>query len=369
MEILPGVGQRDYYVSKINSIKQDILDNENGIKLVYSKKSELIRGWAQCLEELGDVQTDKICSVIIDELIKMDCKRGIAHVYTVLDYKYKQHDKAEAGLVGAEARWDKEEPVPVDVLLNNSRSYVNLPNEVISLNTAPPEDIQENEEFLARQIKELKRRQQEYIDAMKNRHIARQGQKESDIISTPQPYDIVHGHFYGEMVGLADDLQDASDTCRDIAKKIERYPPETEAQDQKLADGIKSWRPLFQWFNDHLRPYADLKFSLNYVDWFKAELLNRDYGKHAAAVKSKVETLSGQFRSMTREQIGDKQVIIADKAVQFKGLLDIANKAFELFQKNMPDWHRTRVAPSVFTRKEMVGPRLSESAFGADKST
>jgi hypothetical protein len=368
IEVLEGVESREYYTNKISSIKQDIKDNENGIKSLYNKKSDLILGWAKCLDELGDIPTEQICTTIVNELIFMDCKRGVSHVYTVLPDKYKAHDKAELGLLGADARWDKEEKSTIDSLLNNSRDFVKLPNEIINLNTAPPEDLQQNQEFLAGQIKELKRREQEYTNTMRDRHIARvSNQKDADIESTPRPYDPVKGHFYKSMQGLSEDLQEASDTCSDIADKIEYYPPETEAEDKKLAEGVEAWRTLFQWFNEHLRPYADLKFSQTYPDWWYTEELNRDYGKHAAAVKSKIATLSGGFRSLTREQVGDKSVDLAEKALHFKGMLELANKAFGFLQKDAPSYHKRRMAPSVATRKENVGPKLSESAFGSSK--
>lgn len=351
----------DYYHTKIAGIKQDIQDGERGIVGLYQKKSDLIRAWAVCLEELG-TETNTIARTIVNELIKLDCRRGVNHAYDVLDKKYKRDYRHDLSGVGNE---EIESNVGFPTL--EVGKFLELPNEIVSLETAPKEDLQENEEALAKLVKETKRRWQEYIDAMRRRGIAREGQRESEVTGTPQPYDIVHGYFYQEMMGMSEDLINTGQTCRDIAEKIERYPPETQKEDRLLADGIKSWRPLFQWYNDQLRPYADLKFSMSYPEWFKAELLNRDYGKHAAAVKSKVETLSGQWRSMTREQIGDKQIVIANKAVEFKGMLEIANKAFELFQKNLPSWHRRRVAPSVATRKEMVGPKLSESAFGSDR--
>lgn len=354
----------DYYHTKIAGIKQDIQDGEKGIVGLYQKKSELIKAWAMCLEELGELEVNTICRVIIKELIDLDCKRGIAYVWEILDPKYKRDWKHDAAGVGNEE---------VDTKLGfpsfDAGKFLELPNEIISLETAPPEDLQENEDYLSKHVKEAKRRWQEYIDAMKRRRVARIGQKESDVISTPQPYDINHGHFYEAMVGLAEDCNDLSETCRDISEKIERYPPENEKEDKLLANGAKAWRPLFQWINEHMRPYADLKFSQSYPDWFKTEELNRDYGKHAAAVMSKVSTLTGQYRALTREQTGDLVPKLAEKALNFKSVLEIANKAFQLMQKDMPHWHKRRVAPSIATRKEMVGPRLSESSFGSDKNT
>lgn len=364
VEVLTGIQNRDYYKNKISAIKQDILVHEGNIISGYNKKADLVKGWAICLEQLNDIPVNTIARTIVNELKSMDCRRAYKHVYKVLDDKYKRDYKTDLSDLGDE---EEETKVSFDTF-NNTNAFVNLPKEIISLNTAPPEDLQENEEFLASRIKELKRRQQEYSDAMRQRHIARQNQKEAEIESTPKPYDPVKGHFYKSMEGLADDLQEASDTCRDIAEKIEYYPPKNEEDDKKLAEGVEAWRSLFQWFNEHLRPYADLKFSQSYPDWWHTQLLNKWYGKHAAAVKSKIATLSGGFRGLTREQVGDKSHDLAEKALHFKGLLELSNKAFELLQEGLPTYHKERVAPSVATRKENVGPKLSESAFGSDKS-
>jgi hypothetical protein len=367
-EVLEGK-ESTYYHTKINGIKQDIRDNEKGISGLYQKKADLIQSWAVCEEALGQ-EISTIARIIVSELIALDCKRGVKHAYRVLDKKYKRDYKQD--LVGL---GDEEEENVVNATFETA-SFLELPNEIISLETAPHKDIQENEEALSKLVKESKRRWQEYIDVMRRRGIARIGQRESDVIGTPRPYDAAYGFFYEELVGLPlenkpggfkMDLDDLAGTINDMAAKIADYPPETVKEDKELAAGIKPWRYMIQWINEHLRPYADEKFSQSYVDWFATEALNRDFGKHAAAVKSKIATLSGGFRGMTREQVGDKIPDLAEKAINFRGALEIANKGFLLMQKDLPFWRKRRLDPSVGTRKETVGPKLSESAFGSSK--
>lgn len=362
MQVLSGIGQKDYYVSKIESIKQDIRDNEQGIRDLYNKKSDLIRSWAKCLEEIQEIPVNTIAKAITDELIRLDCKRGVRHAYKVLDSKYKRnykHDMSELG--------DEEEESDVTQLLEH-KTVINLPHtEDVSLQNMAPEDLQENKASIRSQIRSLKQREQEYDRVMHDRNIPElSGQKHIEIESTPHPYDPVKGHFFHSCVGLAGDFHRAGDTFEDISEKIEQYPPATEIEDKKLAAGIDAWRTLIQGVNENVRPYADLKFSQSYPDWWKTLTLNRDFGKHAAAVKSKVKTLSGKYRSLTREQVGDKIPDLADKAINFKGALELANIAFELLQEGMPKWRKERVDPSVGTRKENLSPKLSESAFGAD---
>lgn len=374
VEVLRNIKQRDYYLDKIDAIKQDIKQNESGIAGLYSSKAALVTGWATCLDELGDVQREMIASTIIHELKSMDCKHAYKHIYKILGPEYKRDYKQDLVGVGEE---DEETKVSFDTFRPEEFS-IPLPCEVISLETAPPEDLQKNEERIADVVKDWKRRWQEYINTMHERGIARAGQKESDVIGTPRPYDPSYGFFYQELVGLplegkkggiCEDLEALSKTIRDTASKIGEFPPATQKEDKELAEGIKPWRFLFQKLNEHMRPYADEKFSQSYVDWWATEALNRDFGKHAAAVKSKVVTVSGKLRGLTREQVGDKIPDLAEKALNFHGTLEIADKAFKLFQKDLPNWRRKRLDPSVGERKYNVGPKLSESAFGSGKDS
>jgi hypothetical protein len=372
IEVLSGVAERDYYLKKIESFKQDLRDNEKGIRILYSKKSDLIKGWAKCEEELG-TPVNEIARKIVNELIRLDCKRGVNWAYDVLDSKYKRDYKRDlSGLGNEEAEANVGLPT-----IESTTAYLELPHpEDVSKELMSAEDLQENEEFLAHQAKELKRRQQEYIDVMNRKRVARIGQKESEIERTPRPYDAVYGEFYQELVGLplehnpgglAADLRAFAKTIEDAAVKIAYFPPENKEEDKRLAEGIRPWRALIQWLNEHWRPYADEKFSQSLVDWWKTEKLNNSYGKHAAAVMSKVATLTGSTRSLTREQVGDVVVKVAEKAINFHGALQLADKAFKLMQEDMPSWHRRRLAPAIATRKENVSGKLSESAFGSSK--
>jgi hypothetical protein len=377
-ELLTGLDRPDYYRSKIAHCEQDALASEKDFKLLYTKKADILLTWAKCYEELhrlGEYKKpiDTICATIVSRLKELDCVSGINYAYVSLPIKYKNKERSDLISLGISNKSEELQNVENKSIFASenfsSKNYINLPHEIISPAIAPPEDLQENEEYLARMERDIKHRRNEIVESMRNRNIARIGQKESEVIRTPTPYDPKHGHFYKAMIECADKVRDYSETLRDSVKNIEAFPPKNEKEDKELAEGIKVWTWLFSVLDEHHRPYADRKFSQSYINWWNTQVLNRDYGKHAAAVMSKVESLSGQARAMTREQVGDQTVSLYNKLLRFEGSTNIINKAMKLFIKDMPKWRREDGFDSaVAERKINVSPRLSEAAFGSDRS-
>jgi|SRR5215510_792069 len=72
---------------------------------------------------------------------------------------------------------------------------------------------------------------------------------------------------------------DASKQWKDIADRVFEFPIEILNQDRAIADGIKTLHSLMD-------PALDLKYSKNWLDWFRTEQLRDIYGKHAAGVMS-----------------------------------------------------------------------------------
>lgn len=64
-----------------------------------------------------------------------------------------------------------------------------------------------------------------------------------------------------------------------VRDRVFEFPPEILEKDQEIALGWRSWRV---WMN----PALDLKYSKNWLDWFRTEKARDIYGKHAAAVMS-----------------------------------------------------------------------------------
>ncbi len=364
--------------NKINEIKQDLRYSQG--QYLDSTKEKIIK-WCELLEqdEQRTEPVSTICYEVIQECENDNLDVGLRQIYRYIPNRFKD-PKQQGNALGERDPW----------LTNDSQTELTKIPDIPNLETASHDDLMQYIEAKDDWERDCNRRAKEHkADKIKAITVARAKGwpipiHTPDVVSTPLPYDLKYGYFYEELVGprlesdpeytvvvhggLADLLDSLKKTIVEIATNSMKYPPETVKEDKDIAQGFKAWTLLFKWWNEQLRPYADLKFSKSYPAWFETQAVNRDHGKHCAAVDNKTATLTGNLRAMTREQVGDKAVFHAQKAIEFKGMLEIANRAFLLMQKKLPHWHKRRVGPAVYTRKELVAPKLSESSFGSDKS-
>lgn len=121
----------------------------------------------------------------------------------------------------------------------------------------------------------------------------------------------------------------------------------SEREAAEYAQGIDT---LTQFFD----PFADLKWSKTWSDWFGIEIQRVNQGKHAAAVKAFTMTHKGAKRPLTREQVGDKSVKVVEYA---KKIVDHLPWAISLGL-----FYRKHMEPRIADRKARLGPILSEKA-------
>jgi transcription elongation factor Elf1 len=76
-----------------------------------------------------------------------------------------------------------------------------------------------------------------------------------------------------------DAMTESIEMMTGVRGRISEFPPEILAKDGLIADGIRVW-------NTWMGPALDLKYSKNWLDWFRTEKYRDIYGKHAAAVMS-----------------------------------------------------------------------------------
>lgn len=364
---------RDYYTDRIRHIEQDLRDLETGVFAVYRSKSHLINDWAATLEAMGDVPTDAICSTIVNRLIELQLTSGISWVYKSLPDKYKNTERSELTKLGNSLVIEDYSD------LDNSTLYKPLPFQGIDLDHASHDKMQANEDHLRQLSREVRRRHNDYVQKMHERGIPiAEDSGDQSPISTPTPYTPKKGHLWKATTETAIEVKKLWDTYSQVTENIEAYPPRAdghetrddcacetcEAEDLKLSEGMSLWTFYFAALREYMRPLADKKFAQSHMHWQRTEIMNSEHGKHAAAVLSKKTTYEGKTRALTREQVGDKQYDIYSKSVRFAAVLELTN----YLVVTLPDrWRERIMGINIADRRNMVGPILSEGAFGSDK--
>ena len=127
------------------------------------------------------------------------------------------------------------------------------------------------------------------------------------------------------------------------AKKVELSPEDAE----RYAEIAKLWYEVVE----HA---ADVKHTKTMQGWLKTIRTYEDFGKHAAAVKEGITTISGVKRPLTREQVGDKAPEILDAAMR---ILDM-----EHLLAVIAEYHHRYVEPRIAEPKVALHDTLSEKA-------
>jgi hypothetical protein len=239
-----------------------------------------------------------------------------------------------------------------------------LPHEISNLRQAPADWLRENKQFYKEKIGELRRREREYDTVMKERGIPAIDDGDREPESTLHPYDPKKGHLWAAAEQCYKALLKYAETFRQVMENIEQFPPQTEEEDKKLAQGIAIWATVFEALNEYFRPFADEKYSQSFTRWWQTQILNAHHGKHAAAVMSKVNSYMNESRTLTREQVGDKQIDLYQSMIRFAGALECIQGIIVDFPE---EWHHKLMVPCVADRKNRVHPILSEGAFGSDR--
>lgn len=360
---------RDYYTQKISHIEQDLRDLETGIFAVYRSKSQLINDWAQALESMGE-PVDTICSQIVHRLITLDLTSGVSLCYKLLPDKYKNSERSELTKAGFYKDSDNVE---------DSTLYKPPPFTGIDIKHASVDKLQANEDYYRQLSREVRRRHTDYVQVMWERGIPiAEDVGDQTPVSTPKPYNPKQGHLWKAVQETAIEVKKLYDTYNQVADNIEEYPPRMdghervpecscegcEAEDLRLSEGQNIWTFYYAALREYLRPLADKKFAQSHMHWQRTEIMNSEHGKHAAAVLSKKTTYEGKTRALTREQVGDKQYDIFNKSIRFAASLELTN----YLVTTLPDrWRERIMGINIADRRNMVGPILSEGAFGSDK--
>ena len=135
----------------------------------------------------------------------------------------------------------------------------------------------------------------------------------------------------------------------DLAEKAEAFPSEVE-EEEYHAQSVYQLLSIFA-------PMTDEKYSNDLVSpagQLQMQKYNLVHGKHAAAVKFGITTPSGEYRPMTREQVGDSFEETVDKTTELYNAIPGIT--------GIHDWYNKRVRPYIGERKINLSPDLSEKA-------
>ena len=160
-----------------------------------------------------------------------------------------------------------------------------------------------------------------------------------------------------------------------LAQKLEKYPatpagsPITE-EDKTTARFIRGKLQTLESECRMLASFTDDKYAQNMWHWFKTIIIEGHYGKHAAAVMSKIVPKCGdpkqgtiKPRPLTRERVGDIKEKYLDWMYQFGEGMEY--NAWWIGVANL--WDKEFHAPYNADRRNRESPNLSETSFGANE--
>ena len=215
--------------------------------------------------------------------------------------------------------------------------------------------------------KEAKAAVDHYEFVAKHKQIALVGHKErEDPISTVLPEPGKSELYYAAL----DVYQEAKlfvDNWEGVVKKIEQFPIKDKKADRVCARKLRSLANFFNGFGRLLPTLKDEKYGQSLWGWFQTVVWEEGFGKHAAAVKSKIAPKgeTKKPRPFTRERVGDakerywKDMQAFGKAMQAQA-----------WWEGLIDWrdHFGEVSQRIADRRNREGPLLSETAFSAERS-
>lgn len=353
----------EYHKRKIQDIEQDFADFSNQIFKLYTSKKELILDWATHLEKLNELEEDiepitTICYRISKRLVELGIDNADSYVRRILPTKYKDSSQARMGN-------------------NNQNAGVNVhakePAKPIAL--MDRNELRDYTEQKVEEGKELKRRGQEtlkeadqLVQICEQKGIALTLHAKKEPISTPKDPNESASHIA---------MQNLIQVLESVSSKIYEMPP-TPEDDAVISKGIES-------VIEYLKPLQDEKYSKSLIEWFRVQLENIAYGKHAAGSrKGTLVVIKGADgseetvkRNLTKEQVGDRYQEILETACR---ILDIPvpidevaqeialNRAIEEGEANglvnvlSNVWHKNAAEPRIARRKINLHDTLSEQA-------
>ena len=351
-----------YYITKIDEVKRDSVNQQKRYSLWSLKKGELINQWGELLEGLNkeiDKPIDTIANQITEEMKDMDIDVGAElYIYKILKPEWKNKAYSD----NAKKRF----------LLENS-SYPEADRNFTRLEVEDQIDQVKKQLEEAKQMLRKAKGKEKYLTEIKHvsKEIIRGARKTPKITQEETPENLQkEGEMFKKLGELSHKCIEWQLMFDDIQKEVKIYPPNTE-DDVAYANGIQSFTQHIDNLFSFFKPLKDRKWTCGILKWFKIQQDNIDHGKHAAGKKASVIILDGQGnpildgkghpikRFMTRERVGDNE----------KPTYELATKLIESItgMKQMEEWLSKYQEGQRAARKYFKAPDFSEAAFGSDE--
>ncbi len=347
-------------------------DNHPIVQQWRLQKNEFITKWADALAAKTEIGTrkkpiDLISTEIIQKMRELHFSESECnYVSIVLDKDYKRQSLAHP--IGINVNPELDEVITIG--FKDIDSYE--PDELVEyVQKADGVEKLLKDRFKTK-LNNLELNKEHAEELIKEKGIAYTPttQQKKDIISTipPNPQ---KGEAWNACVEVYNALNENKyvESWLKLAQKLEKYPPEDKKEDVEIARFLKAKLQSIESESRMIRSFTDDKYAFSLWQWCKVIVDEDDYGKHAAAVKNKVNPKQGpggpgvtkKPRPLTRERVGDTKGDYWDYMKELSKAME-----YDCWWKGVAEiWDEQYHAPYNADRRNRESPKLSETAFGS----
>jgi len=342
-------------------------ENHPIVKEWRLKKNEFIRRWADALArkiEIGtwDKPIDWISTHISQEMRLLQFTEGeIDHVRRSLPNEYKREALARDS--GVQLHPDLDETINIG--FKDIEHY--KPDELVDYVQKADDAEKLLKERFKTKLNNLELNKERAIEIIKEKQIpyTPTTPQKKDVISTIKPNPDNTGAAYRAAVDVYNTLLESKydDYWKKLAEKLEAYPIEDKEQDREVARYINGKLIALESECRMLASFTDDKYAQNMLHWFRTLVLEDNYGKHAAAVMSKIKPKgeTTKPRPLTRERVGDIKEKYWEWMKEFGEGME--HSAWWIGVADI--WDKEYHQPYNADRRNRESPKLSETAFGS----
>lgn len=345
-----------YFRNQVKDGYDDFIDHENDPTHVNWKSvkrniiERIAKGLAGCIENKDPDLEIKDKHQIANHIRQYLKSQGVPESSAVYVYEVLPSD------------YSKEyAPRLADPNVEESQSFKHK-TAIPTLYELPPDEIKKG-------WKEAKAAVDHYEFVAKHKQIALVGHKErEDPISTELP-EPGKSELYYACLDVFEEAKIFTKNWEGVIKKVEQFPIKNKKDDRACAKRVRSLANFFNGFGRLLPTLKDEKYGQSLWGWCQTVVWEEGFGKHAAAVKSKILPNKGaktkKPRPFTRERVGDAKERYWNDMQAFGKAMQI-----QAWWEGLIGWRDEygEVSQRVADRRNREGPLLSETAFSAERS-